>query len=87
MAYAIEFKPSAARDFSNLPKSVQKKLAPKINALAANPRPHGAVRLSGSEDLYRIRSGDYRVVYEIRDAVLIVLIVKIGHRREIYRGL
>ena len=87
MAYAVEFKPSAARDFSKLPQSVQKKLVPKINALATHPRPPGVVRLSGSEDLYRIRTGDYRIVYEIRDAVLVVLIVKIGHRREIYRGL
>jgi len=85
MAYTIEFKPSAARDFSNLPKLIQKRLAPQINALEADPHPQGVVKLSGSKNLFRIRLGDYRIIYEIRDSVLVVTIVKIGHRREIYR--
>jgi len=58
-----------------------------ILALADNPRPAGCVKLSGLSDLWRIRVGDYRVVYEIRDRQLIVLIVGVAHRREIYRNL
>ena len=60
-------------------------LNPAILALAENPRPPGCLKLSGEESLWRIRVGDYRVVYQVQDAVLLVLVVKLGHRREIYR--
>lgn len=56
-----------------------------IEALEENPRPSGCVKLAGDENLYRIRVGDYRIVYEIRDSVLIVTIIKVRHRREVYR--
>ena len=55
--------------------------------LADNPRPRGVEKLEGRENRYRIRVGDYRVIYEIHDEVLLVLVVRIGHRREVYRGL
>jgi mRNA interferase RelE/StbE len=58
-----------------------------IDGLAENPRPHGCQKMHGHENLYRARTGDWRVVYEIRDNVLLVLVVAVGHRREIYRGL
>ena len=54
--------------------------------MAAQPRPHGAKLLSGDHAIWRLRVGDYRVLYEIRDAVLVVLVVRIGHRREVYRS-
>ena len=57
----------------------------RILALAEDPRPPGAKRLAGSEGLHRIRVGDYRVVYAIEDDVLLVLVVRIGHRRDVYR--
>jgi mRNA interferase RelE/StbE len=57
-----------------------------MEALRENPRPTTVKKLAAEENLYRIRVGDYRVVYQIRDKELIVLVVKIGHRREIYRG-
>jgi len=87
VAYRIEFKPSAAKEFSQLPKNIQKRIAAKVNTLADNPRPRGVEKLEGRENRYRIRVGDYRVTYEIHDEVLLVLVVRIGHCREVYRGL
>jgi mRNA interferase RelE/StbE len=59
----------------------------EINSLAEEPRPAGAVKLTGSENLYRVRVGDYRVIYAVENDFLLVLVVEIGHRREIYRKL
>ena len=87
MAYRIEFKPSAAKEFSQLPKNVQKRITAKVNTLTDNPRPRGVEKLEGRANRYRIRVEDYRVIYEIHDEVLLVLVVRIGHRREVYRGL
>lgn len=83
MAYTIEFAPRAVRDFKALTREYQRRIAPKIDALAHNPRPHGVEKIA--DDLYRIRVGDYRILYEIRDRVLLVVVVGLGHRREIYR--
>jgi mRNA interferase RelE/StbE len=82
-AYEIKFRPSAKREFKKLPSDIQQRIAPKIDALADNPRPFGCSRLTGM-DAYRIRVGDYRIIYEIRDAELVVLVVRIAHRREVY---
>jgi mRNA interferase RelE/StbE len=64
---------------------VQERIVGRIEELAAEPRPRGAVKLQGEDDLYRIRVGDYRVVYTIRDEELIVLVLRVGHRRDVYR--
>jgi mRNA interferase RelE/StbE len=85
MAYRIEFSPRADRQYRKLPPSVQARLKPRIDALAQNPRPPGVEKLSESENFYRIRVGDYRVVYQIEDDVLLVLVVKVEHRKEVYR--
>jgi mRNA interferase RelE/StbE len=85
VSYEVILRPSAARSFRKLPSEVQARLKPAIDALAEDPRPHGIDKMSGGEHLYRIRVGDYRIVYEIQDDVLLVLVVGIGHRREIYR--
>jgi mRNA interferase RelE/StbE len=85
--YRIEFAPAADRDFRALAEDVRRRLRPRIDALAENPRPHGVETLEGEKNLYRIRVGDYRIIYQIRDDVLVVLIVRIGHRREVYRNL
>lgn len=85
--YRIEFAPAADRDFRALAEDVRRRLRPRIDALAENPRPHGVETLEGEESLHRIRVGDYRIIYQIRDDVLVVLIVRIGHRREVYRNL
>jgi mRNA interferase RelE/StbE len=86
VAYRIEFKPSAVRQFSRLPESIQTRLARRVESLAQNPRPRGVKKLSGGDNLYRIRVGEYRVIYQIQDDVLLVLVVKIGARREVYRS-
>lgn len=85
MNYRIEFTKQAAKLFKKLSNQDRQKLKPKIDALAQNPRPSGVVKLSGEDDLYRIRVGDHRVIYSIQDNRLLVLVVKIGHRRDIYR--
>ena len=87
MAYRIDFKSSAKRELAALPIGVRRRLDAAILALADNPRPHGVKKLSGGEGLYRVRAGDYRVVYAIHDQVLVILVVRIAHRRDVYRGL
>ena len=86
MSYAVQFRPRAAKQLKALPKGVRRTIAQVIDALAENPRPSGAVPLKGT-DFMRVRVRDYRVIYELRDDVLLVLVVRIGHRRDIYRGL
>lgn len=87
MAYRIEFRPAALRDLRSLPKDVLVRVGARIAALADEPRPSGAEKLSGTEeDFYRIRVGDYRVIYKIEDKVLLIVIIKVRHRREVYRG-
>ena len=85
MAYAVGVKPSAARALAGLPRPDQRRLTTKIDALAVNPGPRGVEKLEGLENLYRVRVGDYRVIYQIVDDRLRVLVVGIGHRREVYR--
>lgn len=89
MGYRVEIAPAAERQLRKLEKAVQARLASAMRALADDPMPRGARKLSGLDllyPLYRIREGDYRIIYEIHRKVLRVLIVKIGHRREVYRG-
>ena len=83
-SYRLEFTAEADRQFRNLPKDVQERLTPHIDALIRNPRPPGIKKLKG-DGAYRLRVGDYRVLYEVHDVRLLVLVVKIGHRREVYR--
>ena len=82
--YSIETKPSFDRAFDRLPGEVQRRVTACIELLADTPRPFGCKKLTG-EALYRARVGSYRIVYEIRDAVLLIVVVKVGHRREVYR--
>jgi mRNA interferase RelE/StbE len=83
--YSVLFSPSAERDLAALDKPVQRRVVAKIEALAENPRPAGVTKLQGEANAWRIRVGDYRVLYTIEDGRLVVLVVKIGHRREVYR--
>jgi mRNA interferase RelE/StbE len=87
MAFHVVFAPAAARQFADLPRQIQTRLRPRIDALADDPRPAGVERLTGATDLYRLRVGDYRVIFAIQDQELIVLIVRVAHRREVYRRL
>ncbi len=85
MAYKVIFNAHAARSFRKLSADVQKKLKPAIEGLCDDPRPPGAEKLTGAKDTYRIRVSMYRVLYEIQDDLLLVVIVETAHRREVYR--
>jgi mRNA interferase RelE/StbE len=83
-SYRLLVKPSAARELEAVPRRDRVRLVTRIQHLAADPRPPGCEKLSGQEN-YRVRQGHYRVLYSIDDAEASVVIVKIGHRREVYR--
>ena len=83
-SYRLLIKPSAAKELEALPRKDRRKITTRIEGLAGEPRPHGCEKLSGLEQ-YRVRQGDYRVVYSIDDEMRAVLVVKIGHRRDVYR--
>ena len=85
MRYRIEFARRARKFFTKLPENVRQQIGVKIDLLENNPRPHGCKRLQGKKDLYRVRSSDYRIIYTIKDNQLLVLVVQIGHRRDVYR--
>jgi mRNA interferase RelE/StbE len=85
VSYIVEFRPRAAKQLNALPKGVRKTIAQVIDALAENPRPPKAVQLKGT-DYMRVRVRDYRVIYEVRDDVLLILVVRVGHRRDVYQG-
>ena len=82
-SYKITIKRSAAKELEKITLPDRKRIVQKIRDLATEPRPLGCKKLSGQEK-YRIRQGDYRILYEIRDDELIVAVVKIGHRRDVY---
>lgn len=83
--YDVQFATGAARQFRKLTKDVQRRLRPAIDSLADDPRPRGVKKMAGADDLYRIRVGDFRIVYETNDAEVVVLIVIVADRRESYR--
>jgi mRNA interferase RelE/StbE len=85
MAYTIELKPAAIRGLTKLPKDVQRSIRLRIDALANNPFPPELKRLESEERFYRIRVGDYRIIYQVDKKILLVLVVNIGHRKEVYR--
>jgi len=85
MIYKIIFASVAKRQFDKLPKQIQKQLGNAIAKLAYDPRPHGTVKLIGKENLYRIRDGNYRAIYQIKNDQLLILVVKIGHRKDVYK--
>lgn len=85
MGYTVLFKPSAARDFERLPRDMQRRLARRIDALADDPYPAGARKLQAAENLFRVRVGDYRVLYQVLARRLVVLVVRVGHCGDVYR--
>ena len=87
MTYAVYILPAAARALTRLPRASQLRIRARIDSLAEQPRPEGVKKLAGTDELYRVRAGDYRIVYQVRDERLVVLVIRIGHRREVYRGL
>jgi len=86
--YRVSIAEPALKALARLPRDGEARIRAAIDALAAQPRPHGCKALRGrGSELWRVRVGVYRVVYEIRDDMLCIVVVRIGHRREVYRGL
>ena len=83
--YRVEVAPAADRALDALPHATRARIVRKMEALGLDPRPRGCKKLQGDDDLYRVRAGDFRIVYAVRDAMLVVLVVKIGNRRDVYR--
>ncbi len=83
-SYRLTFKKSVTKDFRFIPKDDVSRILMRIKALADDPRPVGSEKLSG-QDRYRVRQGVYRIVYELKDEELVITVVKVGHRREVYR--
>ena len=84
MTYRVEIKPSAKKELAQLPHEIGETVVREIAALAINPRPHGYKKLTGSQHSYRIRVGNYRVVYSLFEQKLIIEIIKIGNRKDVY---
>ena len=87
MTFRIEFTKSAAKELRNIPKSAQKRIAKKIDALNENPSDPTQTKMKGNNPFHRMRVGNYRIVYEIQDDILRILIIKIGHRKDVYKHL
>jgi mRNA interferase RelE/StbE len=83
--YDLVFKKSVARDLRDIPKKDVARILKCFDAIADDPRGPGCEKLTG-RDRYRVRQGTYRILYEIQDDVLVVIVVRVGHRREVYRG-
>ena len=86
MPYQIDIAKSAARDFKRLDGTVKRRVQVAIDALKENPRPPGVKKLEDSDDLWRIRVGDYRIIYSVVDDKLLVLVVRVRHRKDAYRS-
>ncbi|WP_104081572.1 type II toxin-antitoxin system RelE/ParE family toxin [Cryobacterium sp. Y11] len=86
-SFAVEYDPKALKELAKFDKPVVRRVIKAINALGADPRPSGVRPLVGYPNLWRIRVGEYRVVYTIKDAELVVLALRVAHRSSVYRGL
>ena len=85
MKYTVRLDARTRKTLDRLPSDLHARVVRKLDALEENPRPFGVEKLTGPEDLYRVRAGDWRIVYAIRDRELVIIVVRIGHRREVYR--
>jgi mRNA interferase RelE/StbE len=85
MSYRIEVSRRALKSLRALPRKDQQRIRAVIVLLGDNPRPPGCRQLAGEEHAYRVRSGDYRIIYDVYDDRLLVQVVRVGHRREVYR--
>ncbi len=83
--YNILYKKSVEKELRKLPKSTLTAIVSKIQKLAENPKPNGSVKLRGATNLYRIRFSDYRIIYRINDGELVIIVIKVAHRRDVYR--
>jgi mRNA interferase RelE/StbE len=87
VTFRIEFTNSAAKALAAIPRKNQKRIARKIESLAENPPAPAKTKMKGNNPFHRVRAGDYRIIYEIQNEILLILILKIGHRKKVYRRL
>ncbi|WP_414528501.1 type II toxin-antitoxin system RelE family toxin [Nodularia chucula] len=85
MSYKVEILRGALKQLKKIPSELQERIKIKIDDLATEPRPNGVKKLKGKENAYRIRVGDYHVIYDIFDDLLVVSVVELGHRKNIYK--
>jgi mRNA interferase RelE/StbE len=85
--YAVQLKPSADRALARLPGDIQRRIVLALEDLGSNPRPPGVKKMAGDDNLWRIRVGTYRAVYEIHDRPPLVMVLRIAHRKDVYRDL
>ena len=86
MTYRIEVTPAARRDLRKLSTDILHRIDAHILALAANPYPPGTEKLKGNEDIFRVRVGDYRILYTVERRQLVILVIRVRHRRDVYQG-
>ncbi|MDQ3608356.1 MAG: type II toxin-antitoxin system RelE/ParE family toxin [Actinomycetota bacterium] len=86
MIYRVTLAPPAARQLRKFDPQVRRRIQAALELLAAEPRPPAATQLVGGSGEWRVRTGDYRIIYEIEDDQLLVLVLRVGHRREVYRA-
>ena len=84
MSYRVQLTPRAHKYLKSLQRKIARRIIVKLETLADNPRPHGCRKIKTGRERFRIRAGNYRIIYEVRDKVLLVLVVRIGHRQDIY---
>lgn len=84
--FRIEWKPSAARELRRIDRSIVPRIVAAVEELASNPYPAGVRKLSGAENTFRIRIGDYRIIYEVHSGWLVITIVRVRHRKDVYRA-
>jgi mRNA interferase RelE/StbE len=87
VSYRVILKPSAEKELNRLPKPIKSRVINKLTELETSARPIGSIKLAGAGATYRVRAGDYRIVYEVDDVRRIVFVTIIAHRRDVYRGL
>jgi len=87
LKYSIEFKRSAAKALKKIPRSDRRKIRDRIDSLAENLPDPGTTKMKGDNPFHKVRVGDYRIVYEIQESLLVILVLKIGHRKDVYRHL
>jgi len=85
MPYSIDFRPSALRTLKKLPKEIRQRITEALESLAVQPYPPGVKKLINEDNVYRVRTGDYRILFQVEAKKLLILVLRIGHRRDVYR--
>lgn len=85
MKYKVKVIPKAEKSLNKIEPSYAKKIKDRIDSLSTDPRHHGCIKMSGFNDTYRTRVGKYRIVYEINDSEILVMVINIDHRKDVYR--